>query len=257
MTLEKPARSPQVRLSVKYAWFILGGFITLVVLGAGVVTIWQLVEGNLPSRQDEQSTISGEGIPETVSVEGTSANVELIGAETDAVTADLDLVWYLSEPAVDSAWQGSDLVVDLYCRYSGIPVWFLPECAIDYSAQVPHSAAAAVELTSGSILVRGMEGDADLQTTSGDIVIDNSVGSVEARASSGGVSLELSEAPPRVAAETLSGDIHIAVSREDSYRILTNSTDGRIDVDVTTDPESESIIDLRSTYGDITVSYSD
>lgn len=257
MPQTSPARPQPVSRSVRYAWFLLGGFVTLAVLAAAVLAIWQVREGNLLDRQDEQTTISSEGVPETVSIAGTSADVELIGAEADAVTAELDLVWYLSEPVVDSTREDSDLVVDLYCRHSGIPVWFLPECEIDYSAQIPHPAAAAVELTSGSVLARGLVGDTELQTNSGSIVVEEPAGSVDASASTGSISLELSEAPPHVAADTEFGDILVGVSREDSYRIITDTYSGRIDVEVATDPEAEATIDLRSTHGDITVIYFD
>lgn len=257
MTANGPARPSHVPRSVRLAWFFLGGLVTLAVLMAAVVTIWQVAEGNLPSRQQEQSTISSEHIPDDVFITGTSANVELNGAETDALTADLNMVGYMSEPVVDSNRRGADQAVELYCRYNGVPVWFLPDCSIDYSAQVPYPTGASVELTSGSVLAQGMEGDVQLRTTSGNIVVQEHLGSVDARTSSGSISLELSEAPVHVAAETDFGDILIGVSREDSYRIITDTDSDIIDVEVTSDPEADSTIDLRSTHGRITVMYFD
>lgn len=252
-----PVRSSRVSPAVRYAWFLLGGLVTLAVLAGGVVTIWQVAEGNLASRQQQQSTISSEGVPETLSIAGSSANVELIGAEADAVTADLDLIWYMSEPVVDSERQGSEQVVDLYCRYNGVPVWFVPDCGIDYSAQVPEPSSVAVELTSGSILARGLADGVDLAATSGSITGEDLSGTIQVSTSSGMISMELSEGPSDLTAETEFGDISIGVSREESYRIITSTTDGRIDVGVPSDPEAESVLDLRSTYGDITVTYFD
>lgn len=277
MTAHQPAERHAAPASVRRAWFLLGGLITAAVLAFGVLVAWQVHAGTGLPPETEQSTVTTEGVPETLIVQGSSAEVELIGTAAEAVTAELNLRGRGNQqPVVDTDWQGSDLLVDFHCRYTGIPLWFSPGCGLDYAAQLPHASNAEVRLSSGSITAEGLTGDADLKTTSGAIEVRDVAGDLRTSASSGstvatgltsetataqttagGISLEFVEQPARIEVEATSGNIELSVPRGEAYRVITDSSSGRIDIDVATDPEAESIIDLRTTSGSITVGYSE
>lgn len=227
------------RKSARRNWLIVGGILTVAVLSLGVYVIWQVFTGAPLIQHAEQSSFLTEGTPQTVSVEGTSANVDLSGTQTDDVTSNLNTIWYSSEPVVDTTTDDSDLLVHLYCRHTGVPIWFAPQCSIDYTAQIPRSAGASVDLTSG------------------DLSITDVSGAVQANSTSGRIELEFSEVSDTITAETVSGSIQVKVPQGEPYRVLTDSNSGGINVDVATDPSSQHVIDLTTTSGNITVSYSD
>lgn len=269
--------NPAAPSSARWTWLILGGLLTAAVLAAGTYLAWSVMSGSGMSQRTEHSSLASVETPETVVVEGTGANVELVGAEIGEATADLTLSWYANErPAVTDEWDRATWTVDLECRRAGIPLWFLPACGIDYAGLIPAHVDVEVSLGSGPATVRNTSGSVDLRTTSGsidayDVVGDLTAsatsgsilgmglasGNVAATADAGSIFLEFADAPSEVQAATASGNIEVLVPRGQSYRVLTDSAGGRVNIDVATDPDAESTIALRTTSGSVTVAYSD
>lgn len=246
------------RTSARRTWFLVGGIFTIAVLGLGVFVAWQLISGTGFGQQTRQSSFTSPGTPETVHVRGTSAAVELNGAQTGDVLIDTDLTWYVGEPVVDASPQGSDLVVDLSCQHTEFPIWFAPGCDIDFAAELPQSAGVNAAVTTGSLTVQAVEGDAEFITTAGSIdATELSGDAIEATATSGNITLDFAESADHIAAETTQGNVEITVPRGRSYQVLTDSTHGTADVQVTTDPEADAVIDVTTSSGDITVRYAD
>lgn len=263
--------------AARRAWLSIGGLLTAAILACGVFFAWQVFTGTGLDRHTEHGVLNSGEVPEAVGIDGTSATVALRGAETDEATADLQLSWYASErPAIEDAWEAQAWSVDLGCRHEGIPLWFAPGCGIDYDGTIPRDSPVEVSLTSGSVTVRNIGGAADLRTTSGrieayevsgDLTAASTSGSihavgltsnkVEAEETSGSISLEFAEAPAQVQASTTAGDIEVLLPRGNSYRVLTDTSSDGVSIDVATDPGAESTIDLRTTSGSITVTYSD
>ena len=65
--------------------------------------------------------------------------------------------------------------------------------------------------------------------------------------------------PPisHIEAQSVTGNITVLVPRGETYRVLTSSTTGTVSVAVDTDTASETLIDARSSTGNITVDYAD
>lgn len=263
--------------AARRAWLSIGGLLTAAVLACGVFLAWQILAGTGVDRHTESGALNSGEMPDAVQIDGTSAAVALRGVETEEAAADLQLSWYASErPVVEDAWDGQAWSVDLGCRHEGIPLWFAPGCGIDYDGEVPRDSAVEVSLTSGSVTVRNIDGAAELQTTSGsinayelsgDLTAASTSGSIHgadltsdnvaAEETSGDITLDFAQAPGQVEAETTSGNIEVLVPEGQSYRVLTDSSSGEVSIDVATDPDAESTIDLRTTSGSITVGYSD
>lgn len=270
--LHSPSPAPERR-----AWWTIGGILTIAVLLCGIYLAWQVIAGTGLSRETAHSELASEQAPETVLIEGSSADVSLTGGETAQATADLDLAWYGSEqPAVEDSWDQTTWQVSLGCEYTSIPIWFTPGCEIDYDGEIPADAAAVVTLTSGSLTLDEIGGPAELETTSGSIAARQVDGDFSASATSGNIRAEelssqnaeasttsgqiemgFLETPAHVIAEATSGGIEISVPRDQSYRVLTDTSSGQVIINVATDPESSSVLDLRTTSGSITVRYSD
>ena len=269
--------SPAVSGAVRWAWFVIGGILTLGVLAGGGFLVWQVITGNGLSQQTEQSSLTSDGTPETVVVEGTSSNVRFTGADIESAALDLALSWHASErPAVGTEWQGSAWLVDLDCRHVGLPLWFAPGCGIDLSGQMPEASDIGVRLTSGAATVEDLSGAVDLETTSGDILLDGVSGNLRTQSSSGSVLadrlasprtisettsgevfLEYEEAPERVVVSTTAGGVDIQVPRAGGYRVETSTSAGAVEVGIADDPEAERIIDVSTTSGDVAINYAD
>ena len=172
-------------------WLVIGGLVTAVLLGLGALGAWWLLTGR-GVQQTQHTTTTEAMAPETISVHGTGANVSLNGADVAEVTADIATAWYTSEPVVDTQQRAQQLVVDLYCRHRSIPVWFSPSCSIEYTAQVPSSAGATVELDSGKVAIENLAGELTLRTVAGDISVTDGPQTLDARSSSGQIDLEFS-----------------------------------------------------------------
>lgn len=237
-------------------WLVIGGLVTAVLLGLGALGAWWLLTGR-GVQQTQHTTTTEAMAPETISVHGTGANVSLNGADVAEVTADIATAWYTSEPVVDTQQRAQQLVVDLYCRHRSVPVWFSPSCSIEYTAQVPSSAGATVELDSGKVAIENLAGELTLRTVAGDISVTDGPQTLDARSSSGQIDLEFSTPISHIEAQSVAGNITVLVPRGETYRVLTSSTTGTVSVAVDTDTASETLIDARSSTGNITVDYAD
>ncbi|MFR9730484.1 hypothetical protein ACL03H_14765 [Saccharopolyspora sp. MS10] len=106
--------------------------------------------------------------------------------------------------------------------------------------------------TSGGIELRGLGGDVDVATGSGGISGEDLGGQVvAARTRAGSVELELT-APREVRAETGTGGVELRVP-DGGYRVRAATGTGSRDVEVTTDPSSPRLLDLRTGTGSIEV----
>ncbi|WP_300343867.1 DUF4097 family beta strand repeat-containing protein [Nesterenkonia sp.] len=263
--------------AVRRAWLIFGGLLTAALLAVGAFLTWSLLAGGGMSEQTGQASLSSGQTPETVAIDGAGADVELIGTQTDEATAELATSWYASErPAIEETWEDQTWSVDLGCRHQGVPLWFAPGCGITYDGTVPADSSVEVSLTSGAVSVENIGGAADLQTTSGsitaydvsgDLTAEATSGSIRgigltsdnvtAQETSGSISLEFAEAPAQVRVSTTAGDIEVLIPRGQNYRVLSDTSSSVVSIEVATDPDAGSIIDLRTTSGNITVAYSD
>lgn len=135
--------------------------------------------------------------------------------------------------------------------------------------QLAEVGAVDLQLTSGDVLVERPTGPVKLRATSGDLQViggtgvdmearsgnldvSEGTGPVTAKLTSGDITLDLVE-QGSVTASTTSGEINLMVPRGD-YQVAARSANGETNVqDVENDPKATSVLDLRTSNGDISV----
>ncbi|WP_353808884.1 DUF4097 family beta strand repeat-containing protein [Agromyces sp. SYSU T00194] len=142
-------------------------------------------------------------------------------------------------------------------------------CSVDYVLQVPEGldvegetsngaialsgvADAQVSTSNGRIDLEGVTGTVDVDTSNGRIVGSDLTGDgIVASTSNGAIELELGTAQD-VTATTSNGPIELRVP-DGPYRVETDTSNGRVDVDIATDPNGEFTLDLQTSNGSIQV----
>ncbi|MDR5700570.1 DUF4097 family beta strand repeat-containing protein [Agromyces aerolatus] len=148
---------------------------------------------------------------------------------------------------------------------SGCGQW----CSVDYRVRVPEGVDVTGRTSNGSIDLSDV-GEVDLQTTNGRITLDGVDGrvrasstngriegeglvgtGVEVRTSNGSIDLEIASAQD-VSAESSNGSIDVRVPGG-SYRVETQTSNGREEVQVPNTDDGRYLIDLRTSNGSISV----
>lgn len=146
-------------------------------------------------------------------------------------------------------------------------------CSVDYVVRVGEgvdvsgtTANGAIELTDvGEVDVRTTNGRISLDGVAGDVRAESSNGriegegldgsGIEASTSNGSISLELG-APQDVRARTSNGPIELVVA-DGSYQVTPQTSNGRVDVQITNDEDGRYLLDLGTSNGPITVRAAD
>ena len=143
-------------------------------------------------------------------------------------------------------------------------------CSVAYEIEVAEGVDVQGSTSNGAITLEHV-GEVDVQTSngrieledvSGDIVAETSNGRIEgsdlrgsgvrASTSNGAIDLELGVAQD-VEARTSNGAIDLEVPAGGSYRVTTETSNGREDIGVANDPDGEHTLELRTSNGAITV----
>ena len=110
-----------------------------------------------------------------------------------------------------------------------------------------------VETSNGRIELEDVDGDVEAETSNGRIEGSDLRGTgVRASTSNGAIDLELGVAQD-VEARTSNGAIDLQVPAGGSYRVTTDTSNGRENVGIADDPDGRHSIDLRTSNGRITV----
>lgn len=142
-------------------------------------------------------------------------------------------------------------------------------CSVDYTVRVPEGVDVSGSTSNGALELSDV-GDVDLRTTNGRISLDGVSGRVQAtstngriegegfvgtgvevRTSNGSVELEIASAQD-VSASSSNGSIDVRVP-DGSYRVETETSNGREEVQVPNSDDGRFLIDLRTSNGSITV----
>jgi hypothetical protein len=236
---------------------------TGVLLLVGAATAFALEPvGN--DRYEQTSTVASP--VERLSVRTGSGDVD-VSAGPDADVHVLARVSYRRDrPQLIEELSPAGLLLEPRCA----DAWFA-WCSVDYEIQVPAGFAVDVEIGSGEVRVRAVDGPVDVDASSGDVQVEDVSGEltlhtasgtvsgdevdsavVRASTSSGDVRLDLL-APREVVAGTGSGEVEIAVPVGRAYRVETDTGSGSETVDVPVDPDAPGSIRATTGSGDVTV----
>jgi DUF4097 and DUF4098 domain-containing protein YvlB len=195
------------------------------------------------------------------------------GPAGDLIKIHSRLTWVTSRPRVLLSWDRTTLRITVVCGRARL--YDSLECGTDLDVQVPAEIAMRAEVASGSIDVRGINGDLRLQTTSGAIRIAAARGNVwargtsglingtvlssprvDAKLSSGAIRLGFAGSPRRLDLAITSGDVRVGLPPGEQYQVTGSSISGATKVD----PElvngrSHRVINVTNRSGSVEVGY--
>jgi Putative adhesin len=177
----------------------------------------------------------------------------------------------LTSPEIAFGVIGSTAIYTTDCR------WFDDRCSVDLTAAVNPAVPVTVSSTGGDIRVRRVDstvavdssggdvtvqdatGDLDLRSSAGDVhVFDSGPSNVTAHSSGGDVQIRLVTSPKTVIADSSGGEVLVVLPNDPTrYRVEASSSGGETQVQVQTDPNSENVIRVSSSGGDVTVRYAE
>ncbi|WHT16578.1 DUF4097 family beta strand repeat-containing protein [Crossiella sp. CA-258035] len=196
-----------------------------------------------------------------------SGDVEVRAGADNKVAITRKLEWGNSKPAHREEWDGDTLRVH--------PPTCSNNCSISYVLTVPAAVSAKLRTESGSITVRDVTGELNLETDSGDVRADNPAAALfakadsgtvtatgarspkaELRTDSGDIKADFAAAPGSVTANAGSGTIEIGVPKEPAgYKVDAKVESGKRTVSVTEEPGSPRSITAHTDSGDVTLRY--
>lgn len=124
------------------------------------------------------------------------------------------------------------------------------QCSVDYEVVVPLGTTVRGKVNSGNLDLDGVA-EVAVEVDSGNVTVRNVEGPVKANADSGDVVLRLA-VPGSVTASADSGNVELIVPPA-SYRVTGDTDSGDRTITVPQDPTSEFVLDLESDSGDVTV----
>lgn len=212
-----------------------------------------------PHQVRDETTVSEEIT--TIELVDSSGSVTVRGVERATETTIERVVSYRGERDIEETHEVRGDTLELHgCGR---------RCSVDYTIEVPAGVDVGGATSNGSITLEAV-GDVDVQTSNGRIDLEDVAGpivaetsngriegsdlngdGVRATTSNGAIELELGT-PQDVEASTSNGSIELTVP-PGSYRVTTDTSNGRTDVGIANDDDGEFTLDLRTSNGSITV----
>jgi putative adhesin len=127
-------------------------------------------------------------------------------------------------------------------------------CRIDYDITLPRATPATLAAASGDVTTTGLTAPLAAKSVSGTVRLDQhrsprtAVGST-----SGDVEVHLLDRPESLSATSVSGDVRVRVPDAGPYRVDADTVSGDTEIGVRSDPGAGSVLELRTTSGDVSV----
>ena len=246
------------------AWSVAGFALALASVGWGTLSVAGLVAHGESQRD---SVYDADGL-QTIVLDVESGSITVVGADVDDVTVQAEIGRGLFSTGYDERVVDGALRIDGDCPAVS-DLW----CDVDVTVTIPERLTVDATSENGTIVVRDVDGDVDvdghngairLDGTSGRVRVANRNGSIggEALASAsvtatnenGSIELSFSTAPSEVVVRTANGGIAVDVPDDGTpYRVDARSDNGSSDVAVPTDPASDRTLDLATRNGGVRV----
>lgn len=220
--------------------------------------------------RQSKETVTTYGGVDQLRIDGSAGDIKLIAEDRDDVRVVAHTTWALAEPAHSQQLAGGVLRLSGSCGFWGS---FGPEgCSTDFEIHVPRDMPIDAHVSAGDVSATGLTGPVKLGVSSGDVHADQLAGDlrirsssgdvtvtgyggrdVDAGTSSGDVEVRARLAPDRLKAVTSSGDVTVAVSGSERYRVQADTGSGDQEVQVDQSLDAPRTIDARTSSGDIRV----
>ena len=214
-----------------------------------------------PHRVTDETTVTDD--VRTIELLDSSGSVEVRGDTGATETVVHRTVSYRgAERTIDETHEVSGDTLELHGCGRNCSVAYEIDVAAGVDVEGSTSNGAIVLEHVGEVDVQTSNGRIELDDVTGDVVVETSNGRIEgsdlqgggvrASTSNGAIDLELGVAQD-VEARTSNGATDVEVPAGGSYRVTTDTSNGRERIDVANDPDGEHTLELRTSNGAITV----
>ncbi len=251
----------------KLWWRIGGSVVTVGVLAMALVNLLGLLAFH---RDPVDLTVVADGL-RTLEVAVESGRVEIVGVEAPTLRVEGTVTSGLVNTRHDEVRDGDRYVVRSSCKGGPASNW----CEVDYRIEVPADLTVLVDSDNSAVTVRDLRGTVDVRTTNSDLRAEALTGDVSLSTSnddiiatglgSGRTRLQTSNDRVRAEFARPPRDVEIATSNDsvdvvvpdtaDTYAVDVETSNGNQRADIRTDPTSPRRLVVRTSNGDVRISY--
>lgn len=213
------------------------------------------------------------GAVDDLRVEAGSGDVEVVGEPRRDIRVEMEIqrgMWRGAwQPQVELQPDGRSLRLRSDCSlWAHIGV---SDCGASFTIRVPRATQVAVDVSSGDVTVRDLDGRVRIDASSGEVRAEGVRGPLRAEASSGDIDV-VGFRGRRVDAQASSGEVHVSATRpprsvravassgdvtivvpDVAYRVTVETSSGDQNVLVRQDPDARRSIEAKASSGDVTV----
>jgi len=253
--------------ATKLWWRIGGSVVTVFVLAMALMNLLGLLAYH---REPIDTDAPGAGLT-GLDVEIEFGTVEIVGVDSSTIHVEGTVTSGLLRTRHHEGIEGDRYLVSSSCK--GGPASHF--CEVDYRIEVPEGLAVRVDADDADVTVRDLRGRVDVRTSnrvvradslSGEVSLESSnddvlasgmgPGAVRIVTSNARVEAAFSEPPERVEIETSNDDVDVVVpDTVDFYAVDLETSNGTPRAEIRTDPTSDRVLAVRTSNGDVRVSY--
>ena len=213
--------------------------LVLVVAGAAVTV--SSIRGKLPYSYSASFVPGAQG----VRIE-TEVPAQLLASVDGKVHVTVDGSYAVAKPVIDVSTTGGVLSIKTSCPDT--------HCAVDLAVEVPVDSKVQATSEGVSLDVVGVASPLTVEVSDGSLDMTRLRSSqVSADVRRGSLSMLFDNPPDQVAATVGDGSLTVHLPRTATYAIDAVATQGSTELDIPNDPSSTHQLQLRTTYGSITV----
>ncbi len=251
---------------VRRAAILGGALLAALGIGWGAFTVVGLI-----AREKTSAPVSVDGSVRHVIVDLDAGGMTLHGGVTTSVTGTRTVVRTFRGPTFSETLTGDTLTVKSRC-----PSFVNTFCSVSYDLNVPANVTVEAKSSGGSLTASDVAGDLTLSSSAGSVSVTGATGrlklsssaggvkvsesrstEINARSSAGSVKVSLLAPPTNVDLSSSAGSTTLELPRtSDSYDVDASTSAGSSTVTVDTSTSSARKIRVRSSAGNVRVTYS-
>lgn len=240
-----PARPPLPWWAAVLA--VLGVLVVLSVVAAVVSGVVVQAATRTSSEQVDETgvrTLRIEGVTGGVSLETDEAAAGTVSGVSRTTTS-----W--QDAQVETVRDGDELLLRATCPDQGWP----RRCEVAYDLQVDPDVDVVVDIVTGGMYGRGLQGDVDVSVSAGGVLLEETRSQqVRIDVTTGGVAMGFAEPPREVEVAATTGGVDIGVPSDGTaYAVRTSVTVGDDGVSVPVDDDAARSIVASTTVGGISI----
>lgn len=182
-------------------------------------------------------------------INSTDADIQIVEGEPDLLTITSSVTSGLRKTDYQVGRRGDEIKIVSQCQK-----WLNPGCGVTTTLQVPPGLPLVIGTTAGDIRATSIsKGVLTVSTTTGNITATGlGVDEFSAETTTGLIGADFAQQPFGFKATTTTGDVRATIPSGDrSYGVTTTTKSGRVQSDLTSDPDGDGLVRVITGSGNI------